>query len=153
MYDTGDLARRLPDGTLEFLGRVDEQVKIRGFRVEPSEIEAALRNHPAVENAAVIAVEDTPGDIRLVAYCALTASASVDDLRGHLSEWVPEFMVPSAFVMVDALPLTPSGKSTGSRFPISPSPLRAAKRNTSRPGRRSRRPWRRSGRTCSESSG
>jgi amino acid adenylation domain-containing protein len=110
MYDTGDLARRLPDGTLEFLGRVDEQVKIRGFRVEPSEIEAALRNHPAVENAAVIAVEDTPGDIRLVAYCAVTANASADDLRGHLSEWVPEFMVPSAFVMLDTLPLTPSGK-------------------------------------------
>ncbi len=110
MYDTGDLARRLPDGTLEFLGRADEQVKIRGFRVEPSEIEAALRNHPAVENAAVIAVEDTPGDIRLVAYCALGATASADDLRRHLSEWVPDFMVPSAFVMLDALPLTASGK-------------------------------------------
>ncbi len=110
MYDTGDLARRLPDGTLEFLGRVDEQVKIRGFRVEPSEVEAALRNHPSVDNAAVLAVEDTPGDIRLVAYCALGGPATSDELRKHVAQWVPEYMIPSSFVLLESLPLTASGK-------------------------------------------
>ena len=76
MYDTGDLVRRLPDGTLEFLGRADGQVKIRGFRVEPSEVESALRSHPAVANAAVVPVEETAGDIRLVAYCELGGAAT-----------------------------------------------------------------------------
>ena len=71
IYDTGDLVRRLPDGTLEFLGRADGQVKIRGFRVEPGEVESALRSHPAVANAAVLPLEATAGDIRLVAYCEL----------------------------------------------------------------------------------
>jgi acyl-coenzyme A synthetase/AMP-(fatty) acid ligase len=92
MYDTGDVARRLPDGTLEFLGRSDEQVKIRGFRVEPSEVESALRSHPAVANAVVVPVEDASGDIRLAAYCALQSPASADDLRHHVAEWVPEFI-------------------------------------------------------------
>ena len=110
IYDTGDLARRLPDGTLEFLGRADGQVKIRGFRVEPGEVESALRSHPAVANAAVVPVEETAGDIRLVAYCELGSPATADDLRRHVAEWVPEFMIPSAFVTLDALPLTDSGK-------------------------------------------
>ncbi len=110
IYDTGDLARRLPDGTLEFLGRADEQVKIRGFRVEPSEVESALRRHPAVANAAVVPMEESAGDIRLVAYCELREPTTADDLRGHIAEWVPDYMIPSAFVMLDALPLTPSGK-------------------------------------------
>jgi acyl carrier protein len=110
MYDTGDVARRLPDGTLEFLGRADEQVKIRGFRVEPAEIENALRRHPAVTNAAVVAAEDAHGDIRLVAYCAVGGAPSVDLLREHVAEWVPDYMVPATLVLLESLPLTPSGK-------------------------------------------
>jgi amino acid adenylation domain-containing protein len=110
MYDTGDLARRLPDGTLEFLGREDEQVKIRGFRAEPSEVESALRTHAAVVDAAVVPVEDPHGETRLVAYSVLSQTASVDELRRHLADWLPEYMLPSAFVTLDALPLTASGK-------------------------------------------
>ncbi len=110
MYDTGDLVRRLPDGAIEFLGRADEQVKIRGNRVEPSEVESALRGHPAVANAAVVPVEDAGGDVRLVAYYELGSPIEQDDLRRHVAEWVPDFMIPSAFVVLDALPLTASGK-------------------------------------------
>jgi acyl carrier protein len=109
MYSTGDLARWLPDGTIEFLGRADEQVKIRGFRVEPSEIEATLRKLPAVREAAVVAREEPSGEKRLVAYIVGDAVAP-EELRTHVAEWVPEFMVPSAFVALDQLPRTPSGK-------------------------------------------
>jgi acyl carrier protein len=109
MYDTGDLARRLPDGSLEFRGRVDNQVKVRGFRVEPSEIESVLREHPDVADAAVLAVDEGPDDVRLVAYFA-PQTASVDDVRGHVAEWLPEMMIPASFIPLDALPLTPSGK-------------------------------------------
>jgi acyl carrier protein len=110
MYDTGDLVRRLPDLTLEFLGRIDEQVKIRGFRVEPAELEVALRRHPAVTDAVVVVREETPGDPRLVAYCAVDGAPTMDELRRHLADWVPEFMLPSAIVTLDTLPRTPSGK-------------------------------------------
>jgi hypothetical protein len=111
MYRTGDLARWLPGGILEYLHRVDHQVKIRGFRIELDEVEATLKGHPAVRDAAVIAREDTPGDKRLVAYVvpgepALTSS----DLHRWLAEKVPSYMVPAAFEMLDALPLTPNGK-------------------------------------------
>jgi amino acid adenylation domain-containing protein len=109
MYDTGDLACRLPDGTLEFRGRADDQVKVRGFRVEPSEIENVLREHPAVDEAAVVAVEEDAGDVRLVAYVA-PRTATVEDLRRHLAEWLPEIMIPASFTPLDVLPLTPSGK-------------------------------------------
>jgi acyl carrier protein len=109
MYDTGDLVRRLPDGTLEFLGRADEQVKIRGFRVEPTEIEAVLRQHAGVRAAAVVAVGDGE-DVRLVAYTELHPGTTDEELRRHLAQWVPDYMIPSAFAAVDALPLTPSGK-------------------------------------------
>jgi amino acid adenylation domain-containing protein len=108
MYDTGDLACRLPDGTLEFRGRADDQVKVRGFRVEPSEIENVLREHPAVDEAAVVAEGDAD-DVRLVAYVA-PRTATVDDLRRHVAEWLPEIMIPASFIPLDALPLTPSGK-------------------------------------------
>lgn len=110
MYSTGDLARWLPDGTIEFLGRADEQVKIRGFRVEPSEIEATLRKLPAVREAVVVAREESSGDKRLVGYVVSDLSVGAEELRAHVSEWVPEFMVPSAFVDLDELPRTPSGK-------------------------------------------
>jgi acyl-coenzyme A synthetase/AMP-(fatty) acid ligase/acyl carrier protein len=111
MYDTGDLARWLPDGSLEFVGRADEQVKIRGYRVEPGEVEAALRSHPQVREAvAVTHASATTGDARLVAYCALDGTVSQEDLRIHLTEWLPEYMLPSAIAVLDGLPRTPSGK-------------------------------------------
>jgi amino acid adenylation domain-containing protein/non-ribosomal peptide synthase protein (TIGR01720 family) len=131
LYRTGDLARVLPDGVIAFLGRVDQQVKIRGFRVELGEVEALLAQHPRVRAAVVLAREDQPGALRLVAYVVTTRDARraandddaelapssvrrpssfVQDLRDFLQAHLPDAMVPSAFVLLDALPLTPNGK-------------------------------------------
>ena len=111
LYRTGDLVRWRPDGELEFLGRVDHQVKIRGFRVEPGEIEAALRGHPEVHDAAVVLKPGPGGDPRLVAYTVRERTVDAPaDLKAHLRERLPEFMVPAVFVELPALPLTPSGK-------------------------------------------
>ncbi|HEX3730984.1 MAG TPA: amino acid adenylation domain-containing protein, partial [Opitutaceae bacterium] len=112
LYRTGDLARWLPGGSLEFFGRLDDQVKIRGFRVEPGEIETLLAKHPAVAGAAVVARERAPGDKVLVAYLVRRAgtSAEVAALRAFLGGQLPDYMVPTAFVELAALPLTPSGK-------------------------------------------
>ncbi|HIP97643.1 MAG TPA: amino acid adenylation domain-containing protein, partial [Anaerolineae bacterium] len=112
LYKTGDLARYLPDGNIEFLGRADHQVKIRGFRVELGEIEAVLGGHPALREVVVLAREDGSGSKRLVAYVipAQKPVPTVSELRDFLKEKLPEYMVPSAFVTLEALPLTPSGK-------------------------------------------
>ncbi|HEX6292477.1 MAG TPA: amino acid adenylation domain-containing protein [Herpetosiphonaceae bacterium] len=114
LYKTGDLARYRPDGAIEFLGRLDHQIKMRGFRVEPGEIEAALRSHPAVGAAAVV-LRGSASDPRLVAYIEPRAKNQEletpnAELRAYLAEHLPDYMVPSAFVLLEALPLTPNGK-------------------------------------------
>ncbi len=119
LYRTGDRARLRSDGSLEYLGRLDEQVKVRGFRVEPGEIEARLVQHPGVREAAVLAVEDEPGRERLVAYLVPSGPEppTLSELHGHLRLTLPDFMVPSAFVGLEALPLTVSGKLDRRRLP------------------------------------
>ncbi|HEV3468925.1 MAG TPA: amino acid adenylation domain-containing protein [Pyrinomonadaceae bacterium] len=112
LYRTGDLARRLPDGNIEFLGRLDQQVKVRGFRVEPGEVEAALGRHPGVAECAVAAREETAGDKRLVAYVVARGDGGpkAGELRAFLRRRLPEYMIPSAFVPLGELPRLPSGK-------------------------------------------
>jgi aspartate racemase len=112
LYKTGDLARYLPDGNIEFLGRIDNQVKIRGFRIELGEVESTLSQYPAVRQCAVIARIDTDSDKRLVAYIVADQQQkpTTDELRRFLKQKLPDYMVPSAFVFPDALPLTPNGK-------------------------------------------
>ncbi len=112
LYKTGDRVRYLPDGNLEFLGRIDHQVKLRGFRVEPGEIEAVLGQHPVVQAVAVVARERAPGDTALVAYLEARASQAPPpaELRQYLAERLPAFMIPSAFVRLPTLPLSPTGK-------------------------------------------
>jgi amino acid adenylation domain-containing protein len=115
LYRTGDLGRFLPDGNIEFMGRVDFQVKVRGFRIELGEIESLLNQHPAVQTAVVIVREDRPGDKRLVAYILAqteteTENLAMDELKSYLRQHLPEYMLPTAFVLIDALPLTPNGK-------------------------------------------
>jgi amino acid adenylation domain-containing protein len=118
LYKTGDLGRYAQDGTIAFLGRIDEQIKISGFRIEPGEIEAALKLDPAVRDAFVMAREDAPGDRRLVAYVApASASGGVQDLRAFLEAKLPAYMVPSAFVFIDSFPLTTNGKLDRNALP------------------------------------
>ena len=112
LYKTGDLARYLPDGTIEFLGRIDNQVKIRGFRIELGEIEAVLVKHPMVREVVVLAREEGSGEKQLVGYIVPNDAGipTTDELRSYLKEQLPEYMVPSIFVLLEALPLLPNGK-------------------------------------------
>jgi amino acid adenylation domain-containing protein len=111
MYRTGDLVRWTAEGLIDFVGRAGDQVKIRGFRVELAEVESALAKHPGVAHVAVAAHELEPGDQRLAAYIVAKAGAvEVADLRAFITDVLPDYMVPAAFVMMDALPLTPNGK-------------------------------------------
>lgn len=120
MYKTGDLVRRLADGNLQFVGRLDHQVKIRGFRIELGEIESVLARHSAVRDGIVVAREDKPGDRRLVAYVVPRSSTPFDtgDLRAHLKDALPDYMIPSAFVALDTMPLTRNGKVDLKALPV-----------------------------------
>lgn len=112
LYKTGDLARYLPDGQLLFLGRSDDQIKLRGFRIEPDEITTVINKHPSIQSSVVVAREETAGEKRLVAYLVLNGEEQnlLDELHDILREALPEYMIPSAFVMLNALPITPNGK-------------------------------------------
>jgi acyl-CoA synthetase (AMP-forming)/AMP-acid ligase II len=110
LYRTGDIARYLSDGNIEFVGRADRQVKIRGFRIEPEEVEAILKRHPSVEDAVIIAREDEPGERQLAAYIVPRSGEPASDWGGFLRSRLPDYMMPSAFVLLDKLPLTPNGK-------------------------------------------
>ncbi|HHO69807.1 MAG TPA: amino acid adenylation domain-containing protein, partial [Gammaproteobacteria bacterium] len=129
LYRTGDLVRRLPDGNIEYIGRLDHQVKLRGFRIEPGEIEVLLDRLPEVAQSLVMVREDEPGQPRLVAY-VLAAGAgpapAAERLIEHLRGELPEYMIPSAFVMLEAFPLTPNGKVDRARLPVPQAGGRAA---------------------------
>jgi len=111
MYKTGDLAKYLPNGEIEFVGRSDNQVKIRGFRIEPGEIESLLSKHPEVQESAIVLRQDRTGNKRLVAYIVRSNRTLAEgELRRHVKAHLPEYMVPSEFVFLDSMPLTPNGK-------------------------------------------
>ncbi len=120
LYKTGDLARYLPDGNIEYIGRIDGQVKIRGFRIELGEIETALAKHQAVKQAVVLAREDAPGDKRLVAYIVANPDEqlAIAELRPYLQGQLPDYMVPAIFMTVEAMPKTPSGKIDRRALPV-----------------------------------
>ena len=117
LYRTGDRARWLADGNLEFQGRIDSQVKIRGYRIELGEIETALSEQPGVKQSAAMVREDQPGVKQIVAYIVGDENTRTDELREALKRRLPEYMVPSAFVVLEALPLTPHGKLDRKAFP------------------------------------
>jgi len=136
LYKTGDLARYLPDGNIDFLGRVDHQMKIRGFRIEPGEIETVLTHHSHIKEALIIAMEIVPRDKRLVAYLVYDGNSqpSVSSLRNHLKQSLPGHMIPAFFVFLDNLPLTPNGKIDRKALP-KPDVLRSVSQNRFAPPR------------------
>ncbi|MGB8191918.1 MAG: condensation domain-containing protein, partial [Chitinophagaceae bacterium] len=117
IYKTGDIARWLPDGTIEFIGRKDNQVKLRGYRIEPAEIENALQTYPAVESVAVTVRSNIHSEKELIAYLVSSQKLSVADLREWLGKTLPLFMIPDAFVQLESLPLTANGKIDRKRLP------------------------------------
>ena len=118
LYRTGDLARMRTEGDIEYLGRIDQQVKIRGFRIELGEIESVLTQHPQISQASVVAREDEPGEKRLVAYYVGTGvPPGVELLRAHLARKLPDYMIPAAFVKLEAFPLTTNGKLDRAALP------------------------------------
>jgi amino acid adenylation domain-containing protein len=130
IYKTGDLARYRPDGTIEFLGRSDNQVKISGYRIEPGEIESVVMQHPSVRSTVVVPRQDAPGEKKLIAYVvAEERGCSFAELRTYLQQKLPAYMMPSAFVLLDALPLSPNGKVDRAALPapqaMHPEPTRA----------------------------
>lgn len=118
LYRTGDRAVELPDGTIDYKGRIDGQVKVRGYRIELGEVEVALEKHPAIEQAVASVREDRPGVKRLVGYFTARQDVSTNDLRKHLASLLPDYMVPAAFVHVKELPRTPSGKIDRKALPV-----------------------------------
>src|SRR3546814_10002304 len=128
MYKTGDLGRWRADGNIEYLGRNDFQVKLRGFRIELGEIENNLVAHESVAQAVVVAREDRPGDVRLVAYVVARpgAQADPDALSAHLKALLPDYMVPQHFVALDVIPLSPNGKVDRKALPAPDLGARAA---------------------------
>ena len=134
LYRTGDLAQYLPDGNIEYLGRIDQQVKIRGFRIECGEIESVLHQHPAVKETVVIAREEEAGQARLVAYVVAKAGLLADEgaailiqaLREQLTKQLPDYMMPSSFVMLEKLPLNPNGKLDRKALPAPDKQYRTA---------------------------
>ena len=112
LYKTGDRARYLPDGRIDFLGRIDNQVKVRGYRIEPGEVEQVFKQHPVVNDVVVVVREDTPGDKRLVAYVVSRPEQALEisSLRSFGKEKLPQYMMPSVFVVLQSVPLTPNGK-------------------------------------------
>ena len=120
LYRTGDLARMLPDGQIAFLGRTDDQIKIRGYRIEPAEISSMLNTHPGVRASVAVARADAPGEKHLVAYLVADGDAGLthSDLREFLARSLPDYMLPSAFVRIDAFPLTAHGKVDRAALPV-----------------------------------
>ncbi|MDP7094523.1 MAG: amino acid adenylation domain-containing protein, partial [Gammaproteobacteria bacterium] len=119
LFRTGDSARFRADGNIDYLGRTDDQVKLRGFRIEPGEIETILATHPQVQQAAVLLREDSPGDKRLVAYLVPDTGEAIDNaiIRTYAKDKLPDYMVPSVFIALDSMPLTPSGKVARRKLP------------------------------------
>jgi amino acid adenylation domain-containing protein len=117
LYKTGDLVRALPEGSLQFLGRIDHQVKIRGFRIELEEIETVLNRHPKVRQSLVIAWEESPGDKQLVAYATLNSPIPPEQLRQFVAETLPGYMVPARYIILETFPITPNGKIDRKNLP------------------------------------
>ncbi|PSB01236.1 non-ribosomal peptide synthetase, partial [Merismopedia glauca] len=116
LYRTGDLVRYLPDGNLEYLGRIDNQAKIRGMRIELAEVEAAIQEYSSIKTAVAVVREDIPGDKRLVAY--ITPHCQLEELRRYLKQKLPSHLIPSSFVFLDSFPITPNGKIDRRALPI-----------------------------------